>query len=261
MTARERFPRRAGVAMLVAREVLTPRMLRATLRCDAFRDEWPIEQPGEIITLLFVPPERADRPPAARLDVPARRAAAGVAQLHGPPPPPRARRDRRRRRAARAARTGLPVGGRRPAGHMRRLRRAARGLRAARGRRLAAAVRRRDRAARDRGDPRDARRSRRWWPSSRCTTRTRRWPSTYLPAGSCGGSTARARPPRPPPTSPRRCAPSPSPPAPGQAWGAAESRIARDLRAVLREERGIPRSHAHARGYWLRNGDWLDDEE
>ncbi len=43
--------------MLVARETLTPRMIRVTLRCAGFRDEWPIEQPGEIITLLFVPPE------------------------------------------------------------------------------------------------------------------------------------------------------------------------------------------------------------
>jgi NADPH-dependent ferric siderophore reductase len=48
---------------------------------------------------------------------------------------------------------------------------------------------------------------------------------------------------------------------PGQAWGAAESRIARDLRTVLRDERGMPRSHAHARGYWLRSGDWSDHEE
>ena len=42
----------------------------------------------------------------------------------------------------------------------------------------------------------------------------------------------------------------------GQAWGAAESRVARDLRAVLREERGMPRAHATARGYWLRAGEW-----
>ncbi len=47
----------------------------------------------------------------------------------------------------------------------------------------------------------------------------------------------------------------------GQAWGAAESRVARELRTVLRDERGMPRSHARARGYWLRTGDWLDDEE
>jgi NADPH-dependent ferric siderophore reductase len=50
------------------------------------------------------------------------------------------------------------------------------------------------------------------------------------------------------------------PAGPGQAWGAAESRVARDLRTVLREERGVPRSHATARGYWLREGEWLLDE-
>ena len=53
----------------------------------------------------------------------------------------------------------------------------------------------------------------------------------------------------------------PLPEGTGQAWGAAESRVARDLRAVLRDERGMPRTHARARGYWLRSGDWLDDEE
>ena len=53
----------------------------------------------------------------------------------------------------------------------------------------------------------------------------------------------------------------PLPAGTGQAWGAAESRVARDLRAVLRDERGMPRTHALARGYWLRSGDWLDDED
>ena len=46
----------------------------------------------------------------------------------------------------------------------------------------------------------------------------------------------------------------------GQAWGAAESYVARDLRSVLRDERGMPRTLATARGYWLRSGDWLLDE-
>ena len=46
----------------------------------------------------------------------------------------------------------------------------------------------------------------------------------------------------------------------GQAWGAAESRVARDLRAVLRDERGLPQPHATAHGYWLRSGDWVLDE-
>jgi NADPH-dependent ferric siderophore reductase len=35
----------------------------------------------------------------------------------------------------------------------------------------------------------------------------------------------------------------------GQAWGAAESGIARDLRSVLRDEHGMSRTHAHAKGY------------
>ena len=42
---------------------------------------------------------------------------------------------------------------------------------------------------------------------------------------------------------------------------AAESRVARELRTVLRDERGMPRSHTSAKGYWLRSGDWLDDED
>jgi NADPH-dependent ferric siderophore reductase len=36
--------------------------------------------------------------------------------------------------------------------------------------------------------------------------------------------------------------------------------VARDLRTVLREDRGLPRTHAHARGYWLRSGDWLAED-
>jgi NADPH-dependent ferric siderophore reductase len=51
------------------------------------------------------------------------------------------------------------------------------------------------------------------------------------------------------------------PEGPGQAWGAAESRIARDLRSVLREDHGLPRTHAHAKGYWLRSGDSDDHED
>ncbi|HEX5922987.1 MAG TPA: siderophore-interacting protein [Baekduia sp.] len=50
----ERFPRRAGVATLKARRALTPRMIRVTLQSDDFGATWPIEQPGEIITLLFL---------------------------------------------------------------------------------------------------------------------------------------------------------------------------------------------------------------
>jgi NADPH-dependent ferric siderophore reductase len=50
------FPRRKGVATLVGRRSLTPRMIRVTLRCEGFGDDWPLEQPGEIITLLFAEP-------------------------------------------------------------------------------------------------------------------------------------------------------------------------------------------------------------
>jgi NADPH-dependent ferric siderophore reductase len=47
----------------------------------------------------------------------------------------------------------------------------------------------------------------------------------------------------------------------GQAWGAAESTVARTLREVLRDERGMERTLVSARGYWLRAGEWLDDED
>ena len=56
MSGLERFPRRSGIARLAARRQLTPRMIRVTLVCEGFHDDWPIQQPGEIITLLFVPP-------------------------------------------------------------------------------------------------------------------------------------------------------------------------------------------------------------
>ena len=51
------------------------------------------------------------------------------------------------------------------------------------------------------------------------------------------------------------------PDGPGQVWGAAESRIARDVRDVLRGERGLPRRHVKATGYWLRSGDWILEED
>ena len=37
--------------------------------------------------------------------------------------------------------------------------------------------------------------------------------------------------------------------------------MARDLRTVLRDEHGMPRTNAHARGYWLREGKWDLDED
>jgi NADPH-dependent ferric siderophore reductase len=51
------------------------------------------------------------------------------------------------------------------------------------------------------------------------------------------------------------------PEGPGQAWGAAESRVACTVRAILRDEHGLPRTHARAKGYWLRSGDWPDEED
>ena len=159
MAERERFPRRAGVAELVARRALTPRMIRVTLRSEAFGATWPIEQPGEIITLLFAAPGEVVVPPLDGWTFPP-----GVEQewrnytvrrhdpvtgeievdvvLHEPRGPActwaEASADRRRRR----------------------LRRSTRRLRAARRRDVAAAVRRRDGAARDRRDPRAAPRGR-----------------------------------------------------------------------------------------------------
>jgi NADPH-dependent ferric siderophore reductase len=53
----------------------------------------------------------------------------------------------------------------------------------------------------------------------------------------------------------------PLPDGPGQAWGAAESKVARTVREVLRDERGMPRRHVSAKGYWLRSGEWLDDDD
>ncbi|MTD46031.1 hypothetical protein GKE82_17490 [Conexibacter sp. W3-3-2] len=49
------FPLHAGIATVVARRALTPRMLRLTLAADAFGDPG-IEQPGEIVTLGFAGP-------------------------------------------------------------------------------------------------------------------------------------------------------------------------------------------------------------
>jgi len=56
MTA-TRFPAVCGAAELTARRHVTPSMIRVTLQSDAFGSAWPIQQPGEIITLLFVAPD------------------------------------------------------------------------------------------------------------------------------------------------------------------------------------------------------------
>ena len=118
----QRFPRRKGVATLVARAMVSSQTLRVTLRCEGFGDDWPIQQPGEIVTLLFPPGEpvvlpvagwtfpqgappqewrnytvRRHRPEAAEIDV--------DVVLHDSPGPPPAG-PRRRRSAARSATRG-----------------------------------------------------------------------------------------------------------------------------------------------------------
>src|SRR5919198_697687 len=169
MTVRKRFPRRAGVATLTARRALTPRMIRVTLESDGFRDGWPIEQPGEIITLLFAPPGEPI-----------------VLPLRGWTFPPGApaqewRNYTVRRHCAARGEIEVDVVLHEPAGP------ACVGAAAATTSHLADALR-----------------------------------ALPLPEGR------------------------------GQAWGAAESGVARDLRRVLREERGLPRSLVSAKGYWLR---------
>jgi NADPH-dependent ferric siderophore reductase len=44
------FPLCSGIATLVRREALSPRMARFTLQAPAFAD-FGVEQPGEIVTL------------------------------------------------------------------------------------------------------------------------------------------------------------------------------------------------------------------
>ena len=87
MAERVRFPARTGVATLASRIRLTPRMIRVTLRSEAFGADWPTSQPGEILTLLFAPPGEAIVLPLQGWVFPGR-ARAGVAQLHRPPPRP-----------------------------------------------------------------------------------------------------------------------------------------------------------------------------
>jgi NADPH-dependent ferric siderophore reductase len=251
------FPRRAGIAFLVAREPLTPRMIRVTLRCESFGAEWPIEQPGEIITLLFVPPGEpivlpgrgwrfpADATPQEWRNYTVRRHRPEVGEidvdvvLHEPPGP-----------AARWA-AEVPLG-------------AAVGY----------AGPRVDFAPRDGVD---------WLllcgdetalPAIAAILEAPDVPPRVLAVVEVADAAEQLpldgavhwvhRDGAPAATTSHladalRAVPLPA--GAGQAWGAAESRIARDLRTVLREERGMPRSHAHARGYWLRTGDWILDDE
>jgi NADPH-dependent ferric siderophore reductase len=260
MSGLERFPRRSGVARLAARRQLTPRMIRVTLACEAFNADWPIQQPGEIITLLFVPPDeqivlplvgwrfpdgaeqewrnytvrRHDRE-AGEIDV--------DVVLHEPRGPACT--------WAQRAPVGSDVGyaGPRVDFHPREdadwlllcgdetaLPAIAAILESSpRQREVLAVVEVADGEEEQQLElPPGA--SLQWVhrdgaPAATTAHLADALRAVELPSGS------------------------------GQAWGAAESRVARELRTVLREERGMPRSHASAKGYWLRSGDWLDDED
>jgi NADPH-dependent ferric siderophore reductase len=260
MATLERFPRRAGVATLIAREQLTPRMLRVTLRSDDFGADWPLEQPGEILTLLFLPqdeaivlpeqgwrfpegaPEqawrnytvRSHRPEACEIDV--------DVVLHQPRGPACTWAD--------ASAVGASVGYAGPridfvpvddapwlllCGDETALPAIAAILETAPPEQpVTAFVEVRD------GDDE--------LPVSLGEHQSLRWVHRETEATGTTDHLAAAL---------RAHA---LPAGDGQAWGAGESKVARDLRGVLRDEHGMPKTHARARGYWLRTGEWDLDE-
>ncbi|HET6547886.1 MAG TPA: siderophore-interacting protein [Solirubrobacter sp.] len=242
----ERFPRRAGVATLVARRRLTPRMLRVTLRCDGFGAGWPIEQPGEIITLLFVPPGtpvvlpqqgwtfppgvaqdwrnytvRRHRPEAGEIDV--------DVVLHEPRGPACTWAER--------VPVGAAVGYAGPrvdfrphadadwlllCGDETALPAIAAILEAAPDRDAVAVVEVADGGEALALDPRLRYVHRSGAPAATTSHLPDALRALAIPHGRV------------------------------QAWGAAESGVARELRSILRDEHGLPRAHATAKGYWLR---------
>jgi NADPH-dependent ferric siderophore reductase len=247
---RLRFPRRTGVATLAARRALTPRMLRITLACEAFGPDWPIEQPGEIITLLFAPPGEEI-----------------VLPLEGWAFPPGVDQPWRnytvRRHDAAAGEIDVDVVLHEPRGPA-----CTWAARAPIGADVGYAGPRVDFAPREDAE---------WLllcgdetalPAIAAILETRpaaaiievadaaeehelpgavRWVHRNGSALGAGLGAALRE--------------TELPDAPGQVWGAAESRVARDVRDILRGERGLPRKHVKATGYWLRSGDWLLDEE
>lgn len=261
MASLRRFPQRAGVALVTRRELLAPRMLRLTLNAPDFGDDWPIEQPGEILTLCFVTPDepvllplegwrfpphapeqpwrnytvRAHRPDRAEIDV--------DVVLHEPRGPACT--------VAAACEPGWSVGYAGPrvdfahepdadwlllAGDETALPAIAAILEQAPPALPVTALVEID-------GPRDA------FAVQVGARQELVW--VHRDGQPAGVSRALV-------DAVRALA---LPDGVGQAWGAAESRVARDLRGALRDEHGMPRSHARARGYWLRTGDWLDDEE
>jgi NADPH-dependent ferric siderophore reductase len=256
-----RFPR-SGVTVLAARRFLTPRMFRVTLRAPDFGLDWPIQQPGEVITLCFaepgtpiVAPQRGSwafgpggRPElwrnfTVRRHDPAREEIDVDVVLHEP------------RGFACAWAQDAPIGAwvgyagprvdfaLRPdaewlllCGDETALPAIAAILESAEpGRDVEAVV-----EVADAAEEQDLELE----PNARV-----RWVHRDGAPPATTGHLAEAL---------RSIA---LPDRPGQAWGAAESAIARDIRTVLREERGLPRRHVKATGYWLRTGDWILEEE
>jgi NADPH-dependent ferric siderophore reductase len=257
----ERFPRRAGVATLVARTPLTPRMIRVTLRGEGFGGGWPIRQPGEIVTLLFAAPGepivlpvrgwtfpagapaqewrnytvRRHRPRRGEIDVdvvlheprgPACTWAAevpvGSAVGYAGPRVDYAPRGDAEWLLLCGDETALPA--------------IAAILEAPLPVSRALAVVEVPDAGEEQAIDLPSGARVRWVhrdgaPAATASHLADALRGLALPAGV------------------------------GQAWGAAESRVARDLRSVLRDEHGLPRTHAHAKGYWLRSGEWDLDEE
>lgn len=258
----ERFPRRAGVATLTARRALTPRMIRVTLRSDDFGATWPIEQPGEIITLLFLDPseeivlpltgwrfpegatEQEWRNYTVRRHDPATGEIDVDVVLHEPRGPACT--------WAQASPIGADVGFAGPrvdyaprdgaswlllCGDETALPAIAAILEEPppAAERILAVI---EVQGRDEehalATPPHA--DVRWVHRDGADAAT----TTHL------ADTLRAL---------------PLPDGAGQAWGAAESTVARTLREVLRDERGMERKLVSAKGYWLRSGEWPDDDE
>lgn len=259
MTSLRRFPLRAGLATVVRREPLTPRMLRITLKSSDFGADWPLQQPGEIITLCFATPEddvvlpeegwrfpagapeqpwrnytvRSHRPQTGEIDV--------DVLLHEPRGPACT--------VASQCQLGWSVGYAGPrvdyapiqdvdwlllVGDETALPAIAAILEVTSPSTPALALI-------EVGGPEDELTLQ---PHHRVQWVHRGRAPAGVSTALCDALRALEL-----------------PDGTGQAWGAAESTVARELRTVLRDERGMPRTHARARGYWLRTGDWLDDEE
>jgi len=261
MAERVRFPARTGVATLAARVRLTPRMIRVTLRAGEFGADWPTSQPGEILTLLFAPPGEAI-----------------VLPLQGwvfPPDAPEQewRNYTVRRHDPEQGEIDVDVVLHEPRGFA-----CSWASELALGAPVGYAGPRVDFAPREDAEwlllcgdetalPAIAAILESPPPAERVLAVVEvadhheehvldlpgnaevRWVHRDgAPAATTSDLADALR-------------GVPLPDGPGQAWGAAESRVARELRTVLRDERGMPRRHVKATGYWLRAGDWILDED